>query len=86
MRELIPYVLPASVQANFEIVQKESAAEQQALFAKAQVCSTKAAQALLRCQKDNGSWCGDLTGDSTLLSDYILLQLWLQPALSSNAR
>jgi squalene-hopene/tetraprenyl-beta-curcumene cyclase len=80
MRELIPYVLPASVQANFDMLQQESAAEQQALFAKAQVCSTKATQALLRCQKSDGSWCGDLTGDSTLLSDYILLQLWLQPA------
>lgn len=37
------------------------------------------ADALLGMQHAQGYWCGDLTGDSTLLSDYILLQLWLHP-------
>jgi squalene-hopene/tetraprenyl-beta-curcumene cyclase len=81
MRELIPYVVPASVQANFDSVLQEGVGAQQRLLSKVQICSTKAAQALLRCQKSDGSWCGDLTADSTLLSDYILLQLWLQPAV-----
>lgn len=40
-----------------------------------------AAGALLGFQTQEGYWCGDLTGDSTLLSDYVLLQLWLHPAV-----
>ena len=36
-----------------------------------------AAQALSDRQYPEGYWCGDLTADSTLESDYILLQLWL---------
>ena len=43
------------------------------------VHSRRAADALLSMQADDGSWCGDLLGDSTLLSDYILLQLWMHP-------
>ena len=40
-----------------------------------------AADALLLQQTSEGYWCGKLTADSTLESDYILLQLWLhQPA------
>ena len=38
-----------------------------------------AADALLRQQAPEGFWCGKLTADSTLESDYILLQLWLYP-------
>ncbi|MBV9506318.1 MAG: squalene--hopene cyclase [Acidobacteriia bacterium] len=30
-------------------------------------------------QSANGHWCGELTADSTLESDYILFQLWLYP-------
>jgi squalene-hopene/tetraprenyl-beta-curcumene cyclase len=37
----------------------------------------EAADALLRQQTAEGFWCGKLTADSTLESDYILLQLWL---------
>ena len=37
----------------------------------------KSAQALLDLQKPEGYWCGDLLADTTLESDYILLQLWL---------
>jgi len=39
----------------------------------------KARNALLALQHPDGYWCGDLTADSTLESDYILLQLWLYP-------
>src|SRR3990172_3802686 len=38
-----------------------------------------AKNALLSCQEPEGYWCGDLTSDSTLESDYVLLQLWLHP-------
>lgn len=39
----------------------------------------KAAQWLLASQSEKGYWWGDLTADTTLESDYILLQLWLYP-------
>src|SRR5664279_3076358 len=32
---------------------------------------------LLARQAPEGFWCGELTADTTLESDYILLQLWL---------
>jgi squalene-hopene/tetraprenyl-beta-curcumene cyclase len=32
---------------------------------------------MLKIQTPEGFWCGDLTADTTLESDYILLQLWL---------
>ena len=36
---------------------------------------------LLNRQRSNGCWVGEVEGDTTLASDYILLQLWLhQPA------
>jgi squalene-hopene/tetraprenyl-beta-curcumene cyclase len=34
-------------------------------------------RALFRQQAAEGFWCGELTADTTLESDYILLQLWL---------
>ena len=32
-----------------------------------------------RCRTRDGYWCAELTADTTLESDYILLQLWLHP-------
>lgn len=37
----------------------------------------RSAVALFAQQKPEGFWCGELTADTTLESDYILLQLWL---------
>ncbi len=37
----------------------------------------KASEYLFAQQAPDGFWCGELTADSTLESDYILLQLWL---------
>lgn len=48
----------------------------------AEACTTtllRAQGALLDLQKPEGYWCGDLLADTTLESDYILLQLWLHP-------
>lgn len=42
--------------------------------------ATRAQHALQAKQHADGYWYGLLTGDSTLLSDYILLQMWLYPA------
>src|ERR1035441_8084472 len=37
----------------------------------------RACQALFARQAPEGFWCGELTADATLESDYILLQLWM---------
>src|SRR5438093_8738798 len=37
----------------------------------------RACEALFAQQSAEGFWCGELTADTTLESDYILLQLWL---------
>ncbi len=42
----------------------------------------RAAGALLDRQKEQGYWSAHLTADSTLESDYILLQLWLHPPVN----
>lgn len=39
----------------------------------------KASSALLQRQSLEGYWCPDLKADTTLESDYIMLQLWLHP-------
>jgi squalene-hopene/tetraprenyl-beta-curcumene cyclase len=36
-------------------------------------------RALIDLQDPQGFWCGELTADSTLESDYVLLQLWMHP-------
>lgn len=50
-----------------------------ALLTTAQQKVGLAAQHLLSLQHDAGYWCALLTADTTLESDYILLQLWLHP-------
>ena len=40
-------------------------------------CIARASEWLLSQQSEKGYWWGDLTADTTLESDYILLQLWL---------
>src|SRR5579862_8629269 len=44
----------------------------------------RAADHLLALQDGGGYWCADLTADTTLESDYILLQLWLHPPDGAN--
>jgi len=39
-------------------------------------------QALIGMQTQEGYWCAELTADSTLESDYILLQLWMHPPVN----
>jgi squalene-hopene/tetraprenyl-beta-curcumene cyclase len=46
----------------------------------AQAAAVQAASTLQSKQYSDGYWCGDLTADSSLQSDYILLQMWLNPA------
>ncbi len=49
------------------------------LDARLETSITLSARALLRMQSPEGYWSGELTADSTLESDYILLQLWMHP-------
>ncbi len=42
----------------------------------------RAAARLLELQRPNGEWCAELTADTTLESDFILLQLWLYPPVN----
>jgi squalene-hopene/tetraprenyl-beta-curcumene cyclase len=51
----------------------------QALSEACAAATARSAGALLDLQKLEGFWCGDLLADTTLESDYILLQLWLHP-------
>lgn len=53
--------------------------QQGALAERLAAAGRKASEALLELQSPEGFWCGELTADSTLESDYILLQLWLHP-------
>ncbi len=48
----------------------------------AQQAAVRAAEHLLALQHEDGYWCALLTADTTLESDYILLQLWLQPPVA----
>ena len=41
--------------------------------------AVQSVSALTALQSPEGYWCGELTADSTLESDYILLQLWMHP-------
>ena len=52
-----------------------------ALAASASQAAHRASDALLSRQNEQGYWWAYLTADTTLESDYILLQLWLDPPL-----
>ncbi len=52
---------------------------QHALSEAAGVAALRAAEALLDLQRPEGFWCGELLADTSLESDFILLQLWLHP-------
>jgi len=56
-----------------------------ALAQQALAAARLATCALQGKQDADGYWCGDLTADSTLQSDYILLQMWLHPAASDGS-
>jgi squalene-hopene/tetraprenyl-beta-curcumene cyclase len=61
----------ATLAASRQQAERRSQAVEQA--------SEQAVRALLALQSPDGYWCGELTADSTLESDYVLLQLWMHP-------
>lgn len=77
MRESPEFVvrgeLPAAARRHAAAVAAVSSEE-------ARSAARQAARALAAKQYPEGYWNGDLTADSTLQSDYILLQMWLYPA------
>lgn len=52
------------------------------LLAGASQAAQRSADALLRMQTPDGYWWANLTADTTLESDYVLLQLWLHPPVN----
>jgi squalene-hopene/tetraprenyl-beta-curcumene cyclase len=54
-------------------------ATREGLTAAAREAAARSAEAIRNVQYSEGYWVGDLTADSTLQSDYILLQMWLHP-------
>src|SRR6266446_6511045 len=68
---------PLQARASY---QSEAVSESRAGLAEAAALAcSRAAPALLARQYPEGYWVGDLLADSTLESDYVLLQLWLHP-------
>jgi squalene-hopene/tetraprenyl-beta-curcumene cyclase len=57
---------------------------QRTLVAEAAQAARRAADCLLSCQDPGGYWCAELTADTTLESDFILLQLWLHPPIGGS--
>jgi len=58
---------------------RTTALQQETLASAASQAARRAADHLLTLQNPDGYWCAELTADSTLESDYILLQLWMHP-------
>ncbi|MCC6858119.1 MAG: squalene--hopene cyclase [Bryobacterales bacterium] len=79
MRDDYGVVFPAPEQAA-EAARASARDEVRRLRARVQTSLEAGAGALLRMQRPEGFWLGDLTADSTLESDYILLQMWLYPS------
>jgi len=52
---------------------------QESLLSATTTAIRQAAGRLLAQQNARGYWCGELTADTTLESDFILLQLWMYP-------
>src|SRR5262245_22433619 len=50
-----------------------------ALQAAAAQAARRSADYFASLQAPDGHWCAELTADTTLESDYILFQLWLEP-------
>jgi squalene-hopene/tetraprenyl-beta-curcumene cyclase len=69
-----PAMPPAPVQAALSVQP-----ELRQLTRKARDAARAAAEALAELQDPAGYWRGDLTADTTLESDYVLLNLWLYP-------
>jgi len=80
MREVPGFVIPSQFKATAPAPAVEAVPAEEARAA-----ARRAARALIAKQHPDGYWNGNLTADSTLQSDYILLQMWLHPAEANGA-
>ena len=62
---------------------RQVSADAENLVSRVQDALVRSSQLLLSLQAPEGYWSGELTADSTLESDYVLLQLWLHQPDSS---
>ncbi len=67
-----PFTHPVILHASAQVELRELAQQ-------AGEATRASASSLSRLQKPEGYWRGDLTADTTLESDYVLLSLWLYP-------
>lgn len=86
MRELGGIVLETTT----DLQQKDAALSRavsplKQLQTEAQHAARRATAHLEALQNGEGYWMGNLTADSTLQSDYILLQMWLYPAAADGS-
>ncbi len=65
---------------NVQAVLAHAQTHLQASAHQARAAAHRTASTLFSQQHGDGYWVGNLTADSTLQSDYILLQMWLYPA------
>lgn len=79
MRELQGLLLDAAPPAITQVATTTRKAVRSSVQETRQV-AIEAARSLQTRQHEEGYWYGDLIGDSTLQSDYILMQMWLYPA------
>lgn len=75
MREVSGFVIPSQFKATAPAPAVEAVPAEEA-----RDTARRGARALIAKQHPDGYWNGNLTADSTLQSDYILLQMWLHPA------
>jgi len=78
MRQLAGFVFPSPESPRISL---EEARQEAAQYrARIDAAAAASARALTAMQHPDGYWCGRLTADSTLEADYILLELWMNPA------
>lgn len=77
MRELPAIIIRNDINAQAKTYSDRITTD---LSEQAKAAAAQAARALIAKQLADGYWYGDLTADSTLQADYILLQMWLYPA------
>jgi squalene-hopene/tetraprenyl-beta-curcumene cyclase len=78
MREEYDYIVPSS-RLDIHAARRAAQDEARAVATRSEQVAQAAALALLAVQDADGYWSGKLTADSTLESDYILLELWMHP-------
>lgn len=78
MRETYDHILPVAGQ-DVHALQAAARAELREMESRMHQAARAGAQALQAMQFEDGYWSGHLTADTTLESDWVLLELWMNP-------